>query len=136
MQQQLKNVVFYAAVTYITQQALHYLVFHNALVQLLVRWSAERALDALDLMIDYGGVVMSLCCSDLTMPTPYDIPIGDFHERLADNPRFRHAKSRMRALVELQRTNIRSLLALHDMDRLLAPLITPTDALSEAAVMR
>ena len=50
MQQQLKNVVFYAAVTYITQQALHYLVFHNALVQLLVRWSAERALDALALV--------------------------------------------------------------------------------------
>ena len=50
MQQQLKNVVFYAAVTYITQQALHYLVFHNALVQLLARWSAERALDALALV--------------------------------------------------------------------------------------
>ena len=46
MQQQLKNVVFYAAVTYITQQALHYLVFHNALVQLLARSQADGGLGA------------------------------------------------------------------------------------------
>jgi len=44
---------------------------------------------------------------------------------LEDDPRFMQTRARMRALVEQQRSNIRSLLALHDMEALVSPLVEP-----------
>jgi TolB-like protein len=84
----------------------------------------EAALGTLDLAVDYGAYLIPLCCDEYW---PYERE--DFHivrewwDGLEGNPEFIQHRSRMQALVEQQRSNIRSLLAQNDMEQLLAPLM-------------
>jgi len=83
----------------------------------------EAAIKMLDLAIDYGAFDMSLCCADLN---PYVMVGPDevvWWDDLKDDPGFIQARSRMRALVEQQRSNISALLAQNDMEQLFAPLM-------------
>jgi tetratricopeptide (TPR) repeat protein len=89
----------------------------------------EAALEMLDLAIDYGWHFIPLCCEEYW---PYERK--DFHivkewwDGLEGHPEFVQQRSRMQALVEQQRSNIRSLLAQNDMEQLLAPLMVPPQA--------
>ena len=87
------------------------------------------ALEMLDLAIDYGGYDISLCCEDYVPRLEQQIFDAKllWHE-LEDDPRFIQSRSRMRALVDQQRSNIRALLAQNDMEQLLAPLMAPDEA--------
>jgi len=82
--------------------------------------NVESALDMLDLAVDYDGYALELCCEDYFLP--------ELEERvwwggLESDPRFIQSSSRMRAIVDMQRSNIRSLLIQNDIEQLLAPLI-------------
>jgi tetratricopeptide (TPR) repeat protein len=82
----------------------------------------DKALDLLDRAIDYGAYDMSMCCLDLVpkLPRYYEVQWWD---GLVDDPRFELAQSRMRAIVEQQRSNIRALLAQNDLEALVAQLV-------------
>jgi len=88
----------------------------------------DAALEILDLAIDYGGYNMGICCIDYIpqLAEQYADDKNWWHE-LEDDPRFIHSRSRMRALVDQQRSNIRALLAQNDMDALLAHLMEPDE---------
>jgi DNA-binding winged helix-turn-helix (wHTH) protein/tetratricopeptide (TPR) repeat protein len=88
----------------------------------------ETALKMLDLAIDYGAINIAsmdfgFCCEEFLLGNnPYE-PNRRWWDKLAQEPRLMQSGARMRALIEQQRSNIRALLALHDMDRLLEPLM-------------
>ena len=88
----------------------------------------DSALEILDLAIDYGAWDIDLCCEEYLPQSDEWLP-GDNETRwwygLEDDPRFIQSQSRMRSLVEMQRMNIRALLAQNDMEALVAPLIEP-----------
>ena len=84
----------------------------------------EAALEMLDLAINYGGYDIELCCEEFWPYSREDLHMAKYWwDMLEDNPKFILSRSRMKALVEQKRSNIRALLAQHDMDRLLAPLM-------------
>jgi len=89
----------------------------------------EAALEMLDLAIDYGAYYLAICGSDL-VPLLAEDWAAERHwwDGLEGDPRFILARSRMRSIVEQQRSNIRALLAQNDMDELLAPLINSQGA--------
>ena len=89
----------------------------------------EQALSTLELAADYGASVpMALCCEDLGVPDPAWIVSGEraSWDALADEPRFQRVRTQLRGAVEQQRFNIVSLLRMHDMEALLAPLMDPS----------
>lgn len=88
----------------------------------------DTALEMLDLAINYGGYNIDLCC-DAGGWT------GDekhWWDELEDNPRFIQSRSRMQALVEQKKSNIRSLLAQHDIEKLVQSLIVPPQASAQS----
>jgi tetratricopeptide (TPR) repeat protein len=80
----------------------------------------ESAMDMLNLAIDYDGHYLELCCEDYSS---VDLEERVWWDGLENYPRFIQSRSRMRAIVDMQRSNIRSLLAQNDIEQLLAPLI-------------
>jgi len=84
----------------------------------------EAALEMLDLAIDYGWYFIPLCCEEYWPYERIDFHIvKEWWDGLEGHPEFVQQRSRMQALVEQQRSNIRSLLAQNDMEQLLAPLM-------------
>jgi len=83
----------------------------------------DVALKLLHLSIDYGKFDLWLCCEDLLAEGNKD-EFEPWATEIRDNPEVQLAQSRMRAIVEKQRSNIRALLAQNDMNALLAPLMT------------
>lgn len=95
------------------------------------RWGdGEAALEMLDLAIDYGAWDENLCCEEYLPQTDEEerIQIEPWWRGLEDDPRFIQSRSRMRSLVDQQRSNIRALLAQNDMEALVAPMIKPVQA--------
>jgi len=91
--------------------------------------NVEAALDMLDLAVDYGGFEMDICCTDyIPHLANEDADERNWWDGLEDDPRFVQSRSRMRALVDQQRSNIRALLEQNDMDALLAPLMATDEA--------
>jgi hypothetical protein len=94
-------------------------------------WSGdyEAALEMLDLAIDYGGYDTQMCCMDYLPQMAHEYA-GDrnWWDGLGGDPRFVQSRSRMRSIVDQQRSNIRALLINNDMDALLAPLMTADEA--------
>ena len=93
----------------------------------------QGAIDTLHLAIDHGGYYMLFCCEDYLSSSvkrqreEWDEESGYtaafWAEELAGDPDVELARSRMRAIVENQRSNILALLEQNDMEQLLAPLI-------------
>jgi tetratricopeptide (TPR) repeat protein len=85
-------------------------------------WQGQEddALRMLVLAIDHGASPLLPCCEDeLTLDPEH----RHWSDGLHDRPEFSILQSRVQAEVEQQRSNIRALLARHDMETLLAPLI-------------
>jgi DNA-binding winged helix-turn-helix (wHTH) protein/TolB-like protein len=88
--------------------------------------NTDRAIELLDLAIDYGGYDLAICCEDFVSATRDQRHNKKFwSDSLQEDPRFVVATARMHALVEQQRSNIRALLVQNDFERLVAPLIEP-----------
>lgn len=93
----------------------------------------DRALELLDLAIDYGGYDLAMCCEEFVSATRDQWPVEKlWWDSLQEDPRFIVAMARMHALVGQQRSNIRALLAQNDLEQLVAPLIEPYAQLGEA----
>jgi TolB-like protein len=88
-------------------------------------WLGEEdaALDMFDQAVSYGGLDLLICCEDY-VPYQAQDAAGEMQwwHGLESDPRFIQSTSRMRALVDQQRSNIRALLANQDMAALLEPL--------------
>jgi len=96
----------------------------------------EKALKMLELAIDYGAYDVPMCCEDFSSEPEYPSHERDWWAGLEDDPRFIQSRSRMRGLVEQQRSNIRALLAQHDMEQLIAPVITLYESLRNESTAR
>jgi hypothetical protein len=93
---------------------------HQAMLYDLARAYAalgqhESALEVLALAVDYGHY-WSFDDSEEELPF-------DAWAALRDDPRFQDQERRMQAIVDGKAANIRDLLATHDIDALLAPVI-------------
>ena len=84
------------------------------------------ALRMLELAVDYGGYEMLICCEDyiplLVQQQPYEV---NWWDELEGAPLFVQSRSRMRAVVDQQRSNIRALMSHNDMEQLFEPLMAP-----------
>ena len=83
----------------------------------------DAALDMLDRAVAYGGWEPLMCCEDYAPYLAQDAA-GELQwwHGLESDPRFIQSISRMRALVDQQRSNVRALLLNQDMAALLEPL--------------
>ena len=80
----------------------------------------DDAIRILTLAIDHGASPLLPCCEDgLTLAPEHP----GWADGLRDRPEFSILRSRVQAEVEQQRSNVRALLAQHDMEKLLAPLV-------------
>jgi hypothetical protein len=82
----------------------------------------------LHLAIDYGAYDVSFCCEEYLAEGNKPVQFEFWAEGLTGNLDAELARSRMRAIVVKQRSNILALLQQQDMEQLLAPLIPPSSA--------
>jgi TolB-like protein len=93
-----------------------------------LRGEQDAFLKTMDLAVDYGFAFAGICCRDyLTdeQQRAFARYFSDELDALEGNPDYEIIKTRMRAIVDARRANIRALLAANDMEELLAASVVP-----------